>query len=108
MLGANMAKIFNFPGRSEKEKKGIETICRKELKKFNFANEMEDEIVAAIKKYCNFVDGITDFNPEKNLSFSNEQLKFFADRLHSFTSALVWERFNLEIELYNLRHRDEF
>jgi hypothetical protein len=102
-----MGKIKIFPQRIEKEKIGILSVIRKELKKYGFAEDMEKEILSQMSTFLDFISDVFKF-PQENMQFSNEQLLFIQDRLRAHTNAIIFDRLTKEIEVYNLRHRDEF
>ena len=103
-----MADIFNFPSRIEIETTKIESFFRNELRKFGYAIEMEDEIMTGIKDFLDAFCTSFNFRSDDAPSFSDDQLIFIKNTLHTFTSSILCDRLKIEIELYNLRHRNEF
>jgi hypothetical protein len=103
-----MADIFDFPLRSKIEITRIESFFRNELKKFGFAREMEDEIMTGMKRFLDWVFVSFNFPTKQFPFFSDDQIIFIKNTIYDFMNRVLCDRFKVECELYNLRHRDEF
>lgn len=102
-----MADIIIFPTRINKENILIERFLRKELHEFGLMKKMENEIIDGMKKFLYLLHDSFNFQNEQTPMFSTDQLMFIADKIHEYSNAIITERLGVEIELYNLRHRDE-
>jgi len=112
-----MGNVINFPSRSVREWADIERTFRELLKQVPLPIEMQNDLLVRMKEFFHRFNAQFGFSFELPPTFSLEQqevilsafrnaIKDHEKKLHDFMNELLLDRWQLEVELYKLRHEE--
>lgn len=110
-----MGEIIEFPSRVTQEWAEIDQVLRKIFTNIAAPVDMQDEVLSHMKEFFHRfnVNFSLSFELPANLSKKQRQdisssfnhtNTSFEKQLHEYTSSILLERVQVEIELYTLRH----
>jgi hypothetical protein len=110
------SNVIQFPTHAVREWIGFEKIIQRGLEQRGASPEMTKEVCARMKEAFEKFRARFEFSYQmpplpEGLRVAiqdsiNKALKAFADQIHEYTSDLMLDRLELEIELYNLKHEE--
>ena len=110
------SNVIEFPTRAVRDWIILERTFRGILERSGAPPEMMEEVCARMKEAIEKFNGQFKFAlelpplPERLKKIIDDALqratKELADQVHEYTNQLIFDRLQLEVELYNLRHEE--
>lgn len=111
------SKVLQFPVDGIRKSIQCEKIFRQILENSGCSPEMIKTICARMEEFRKIIDLRIEFSPllpplPKELREAvdeaiKKELKKMADQIHNMTNELLNDRFQLEVDLYELRHEED-
>jgi hypothetical protein len=110
------SNVIEFPTRAVRDWIGYEKVIQGDMQKGGASPEMIQEVCARMKEAFQKFAVPFEFRIQmpalpEDLRLAveesiNKALKQFREEIHEYTHRLILDRFQLEVDLYNLRHEE--